>query len=195
MVKSRLLLVLCGYLVFFSCLQKQENIKHKLLIDSISKEDPEVFSSLFSGVIIFCKINNEGKLGFLTVDRIQDIFNHDNLYKNMGFHKFVEGVINQEIILDDKYVGEYYFIPDSIILSEYYKNSFSNFLATYAHYIDKDEYKVSVRSSMEETMTVIYCLYQHNYYSGFDDYVGVFFSTNIDSILKRTVEKIEIEIK
>ena len=194
MVKVKVILLAYCFCLLFCCQRNSEEIKHKAIIDGISSENPEDYFSLYSNIMIFCKTQDINKLGYITVDGMVSIFNHDSLFQKMDYHKFIEGVINQKITLEDKYI-EYSFVPDSAIVSEYKNYSFSEFFEANTDSLDVNRFLVESGQSIEKTMTVIYCLYQQKYYTGFDDYYGLYFSRKIDQPLKKTAEKVEIEIK
>lgn len=195
MVKIKyLLLTLYCIFFLFNCQQENERkTNHDLLIEIISREDPQYSSPRFSGLMVFCNIKDEENLGFINVHRLQILFNHDSLFQKIGYHKYVKDLIYRKISLDkDEIIGS--FILNETTMSNYEKYSFTKFLSTYCDYIRKNEYSIKPGLSYEETMTIIYCLYEKNYYTFFDDYIGRYYSTKIDSILDRTVEEIEIEL-
>jgi hypothetical protein len=190
-IRKLLLTVYCFSL--FVCCQQKNGKQHDLFIECLIKEEFQN-NSLYQDIIVFCKINDNDKLGYLNTGRLRILFNHDSLYLKMGYHKFIEGVVRQKIVLDKKEV-EGNFVPNDRIISKCNKEPFSDFLTTYTECMNENEYSVKNYLSFNEKMTVLYCLYQYDYYSGFDDVIGLYFSEKIDLILQRAVERIEIELQ
>ena len=188
------LLLLVVYCLFIGCQQKGEKERHDLFINCLINKDKEDIDTLYGGLFVFCKISNKEKIGYIRIVRLYPLFTHNNLYLKMGYPKFIKGVIQQEIVLDEKEV-EGSFILDDQIISECNKMSFSDFLDRYTKCMRKNEYRVENGLSFSDGMTVLFCLYQHNYYTAFDDYIGGYYSEKIDLILKRSIEHIEIELE
>jgi hypothetical protein len=109
----------------------------------------------------------------------------------MDYSKFIKGVILRDIILDKNEV-EGRFRLNNRIISEFNKIPFGDFLVKYTKYERENECSLGNDLSHDEKMTVIYCLYQNNYYTGFDDVIGLYLSEKIDLILQRTIEEIDI---
>lgn len=193
-MKIKLLLgVCCLFLFFCDCQKKKEIMNHDLLVESITDEDPQSIFSPYSGIILFCKTGDKEQIGYLTVSQMQSNFNNNNSFYIMGYRQFVKAVITQEITLGDGNI-ENQFILNGKIMSEYNKNSFSKFLSNYTRSINDNEYSVATGLSPDETMTIIYCLFQNNYYTSFDDYIGLYYSRKIDFFIKKKAINDSIQI-
>jgi len=195
-MKTKLLIIVSFFIIFLCCQQEIERGDHSLFINCLIGEYLQNNNtSLYNDIIIFCKVNRKDKLGYIGIDRLQILFNRDSSYIKMRYPTFIKNVICQSITLDEKEV-EGIFIPSDRIISECGKKSFSEFLAIYADCTYNNRCAVIRKNlSLNEEMTVLYCLYQHNYYSGFDDVTGLYFSEKIDFILKRKTEKIDIKLE
>jgi len=159
-------------ILLLSCQQKKET--QNLLIESIANENSNEIFTPHSGTFIFGKSNEEGKLVYMDVSTLQKIYLWDSLYHKMNYREFVLGAINQEIIFDCNYINWCFNINNEII-SFCKTNSFSEFLKTYTgEFANTGGLYVNNRFSFDEKMTIIYCLFQHNYYTGYDDYLGFY---------------------
>jgi hypothetical protein len=173
MVKIKLLFTICCLFLLFGCSQQDSRDEtHHLLIDCLFNAEPQDYPSAYGSAIIFCKINGKDELGYISIDRLHPLFNHNGLYREMGYENFIKNILFRKITLGRGEV-EGSFIPDEKIMLKYDNCSFQEFLDTYTRYVEKDRYAINNKLSPEEEMTMIYCLYQHNYYTGFD-YIGLY---------------------
>jgi len=157
-------------ILLLSCQQKKET--QYLLIESIVNEDLCDIFTPHSGIFIFCKSNEEGKMVYMDVYTLQKIYLGDSLFYKKDYYEFVSEAINQEIVFDCNYTNWCFNISNEVI-SFFKTNSFSEFLKTYTDiFTYTDDLCIKERFSFDEKMTIIYCLFQHNYYAIFDDVIG-----------------------
>lgn len=165
------ILFLC--ILFYSCKKDKDLASHNYLIEYLSKEGPEVWPS-YSHIIIFCKCDN-GKIGYLDVSGLRKGFNVPK-YNELGYSKYITDAINLELVMDSIETYTSFTINDTI--SKVYNDiSFDRFLKKYTDQeLSNGEYKLKNDLSYNSTLTLMYYLYQNNYYCYFDDLVGSYFT-------------------
>lgn len=163
------LLVIMSY----SCENVKKRDIHSALITALSAEDPNEFS-YYPHIIIFCKCDNS-KIGYLDVYGLNKNFNIPK-YNKLGYSRFISEVINLNLAIDSLATYLSFSLNDTIA-AEYNETQFNKFLAKYTDASSvENEYRLTNDLSYNSTLTVLYYLYQNNYYSSFDDYLGFFYS-------------------
>ncbi|MFT3994419.1 MAG: hypothetical protein QM660_08935 [Dysgonomonas sp.] len=160
-------------ILFGSCKKDKELASHDQLIEYLSKEGSDVWPS-YSHIIIFCKCDNQ-KVGYLDVISLRKGFNIPK-YNELGYSKYISEAINLDLEIDSLETDTSFTLNDTIT-SEYNNISFDEFLKKYTTRSSvNSEYQLLNGLSYNSTLTILYYLYQNNYYSYFDDIAGLFYS-------------------
>ena len=176
-------------ILFLSCQQKKGT--QDLLIESIVNDDPNAIFTPHQGIFIFGKSNEEGKLVYMNVYTLQSVYLQDSLFHKMNYREFISGAINQKIIFDCNYTDWCFNISDEVV-SFFKTNSFSEFLKIYtSEFASTGGLYLKNGLSFDETKTVIYCLFQHNYYTVYNDYLGFYIIEKMELPLVREEENLE----
>lgn len=188
-MKIKLLLILISILNI-SCLNKKQEIKdnkHDELINNLVLDGHENLFSNLGNPILFCKLPNENEYGYVDLWGLKKIYQEK--YINIDYQYFLTDVLNQKRILDSSQLDGYFKLNDTIMQS-YRKESFSKFLAMYNEKVSNNEYSVNRSLSLNAKYTIFYCLFLNEYYTTFDDYIGIYYSSKYT---EPTIEPIDTD--
>ena len=180
-MKTIFFIISIHVLVMSSCNRNPSN--HSLLINNVVKDNEDSFSSL-SNIILFCKVQDESHIGVTDVSGIQKNYKNTHLTNQSSYQEYVNDILNWNIILETIDINEV-FIPNDTITLYYNNHSFSDFLSKYCDKTKDGRYSVIANISHNSQLTIIFYLYRNNYYTIYDDYIGLYYSEEVNSLLTR----------
>ena len=176
----------CYLLIFLLCFftncmtVKKESIHHRELTEKILAINPQdyLFSN-YLGIFIFTKTCDDNKIGYIDIyGLIKNYVAENSLYKNIDYQTYINNTISNELHFKCEDVYRC-FTPNDTILSAYKNNTFSEFVQIYPTESLTNEYRIKNSLTFNSILTVIYCLYQSEYYTHSNDYIGGYFSMKL----------------
>lgn len=189
MTKMKILLIMIFCFLSSSCSSQQNNgsDRHIQLINNLLTEGSDSPSSYYASVLLFSKSSDTPKIGYISVNGLRKIYNSQ--YSDIDYKEFLIKVLDQDIVLDSHTLDGCFSLNDTI-MSSYKKESFSSFLENYNKKVRDGEYTIKAELSEDAKLTVFYYLFLNDYYTSFDDYIGLFYSRKMTDKVIETIEPV-----
>ncbi|MDH6311471.1 hypothetical protein M2137_000221 [Parabacteroides sp. PFB2-10] len=166
-MRISMFLLLCVMLLAGGC--RSDDCKHKKIIESLSNEPLNLeHPSRYEGLHLFvgCEDKNEKKITFPRVLKIEYL---KNKY-SMNYKTYLRKILNEDIHID---LPESCFRLNAVISDNYAKMNFNAFFSLYC-YENGSVFRIAQSLSENESLTVLYYLFLNEYYSFWDDYIGIY---------------------
>lgn len=175
----KIILFLFIILLFAYCCKTQlsEDDSHKLLVEEILNE------TIDDGVIIFAKSDVEDEIVYMTIYTLQKIYKNDTTYIIKDNKNVIADILDFKVPFGCNGIIKCFSIND-VIKKDYEDKGISYLLSTYCTAKDNNIYAIRSVLSYDEQLSIIYYLYENNYFSSFDDLLGVYYCGKMNEFIK-----------
>ena len=178
-MKKRIIMIVL-ITISFSCKDQRQDINQQFVV-SIVKEEID------SQIILFLKSNDKDQIGYTTISILQKTYGADSRFKTKDKHNFISKTLSQEIAFNCGDIVQCFILNDTI-KDFYANNSFSAFLKNYCVLNISQEYIIRENLSFNAELSVIYFLYQNEFYTTQDDVSGYYSTRSLKTLYKQIDE-------
>ncbi|MDH6342444.1 hypothetical protein M2480_001066 [Parabacteroides sp. PFB2-12] len=166
-MRISMFLLLCVLLLTGGC--RNNDCRHEKIIESLSNEPLDLeYPSRYEGLHLFicCEDENEKKITFPRIIKKEYL---ENKY-NMNYKTYLRKVLKESMCI---HIPDSCFRLDAVISDNYDRMNFDTFFSLYC-YENGNVFRISQGLNENEIFTILYYLFINEYYSFWDDYIGVY---------------------
>gem|GEM_PF-334974 len=131
---------------------------------------------------IFFVRGDNGKIIKLDPRELEEIYYED--YSSRDYKKFVRKALNQELIIEIKNKGQAFELSKDI-RNSYLSDSFTDFMKLYCEINSSGKYILKNDIPENQICSVLYYAFINNYLASFDDFLGVFYISDVSEYIDK----------
>ena len=172
MIMKILFIFICFVTVFCHIKAEDNYVTKKQAIKWLREEQSTDTTQAILGYDIIQKIG-KNKIGYISIFKLAIYFPKEKQYKSMSYYLHVADIMEEKKTLP-KYDYEQVVKMDKSVTKAYKKHPLGKFIAIYCEKSSSGGYLMKPGLSYKTTWTVLYYLYQNDYFFCFNEYGGYY---------------------